>query len=47
MVGIFGNLCKHEVAAVGGILQIRSIAFSMCRKIFEIRQVGPRLMNEK
>jgi len=32
MVGIFGKAVKHEEAAVGGILQIWSVAFSRSRK---------------
>ena len=31
MVGMFGKVVKHEVAAVGGILQIWSMDFGTCR----------------
>ena len=47
-VEIVGKLFKREVAGVGGILQIWSMAFSLSgENFFEIRQVGAWSMNEK
>ena len=46
MVGIFRKRGEHEVAAVGGILQIRSMAFSKCRNFYR-DSPGRTAVNER
>jgi hypothetical protein len=48
MARILVKLFKRELTAVGGILQIWSMTFSISREnFFEIRQEGAWSMNEK